>query len=196
MFQAESLFLLLSALLLCRQNQPLMHNYATSDSFYMSGRLHLLQMRSWLKNAVRTSKIGCTTFRIELKMFEDVLQMITISTTFEKMVKATKLLVIYGNPMCMYIYIYTHTIYKHHISPFFRSGFASLVEPSFRFVITLLHFAFLLQTPCFSAATARTAPPCGAGASPLNDAKSHRNHWNYYELSLIIINYHEKISLS
>lgn len=96
----------------------------------------------------------------------------------------------------VYVYIYTHTIYKHHISPFFRSGFASLVEPSFRFVLTLLHFAFFLQTPCFSAATARTAPPCGAGASPQNDAKSHRNHWNYYELSLIIINYHEKISLS
>ena len=163
----------------------------------MSGRLHLLQMRSWLKNAVRTSKMGCTTFRIELKMFEDVLQMITISTTFEKTWKSNEIVgYIWKSYVYIYIYMYIYTPIQF-INIIFRSGFSvlvSLLSSNRRFVLcsTLLHFAFLLQTPCFSAATARTAPPCGAGASPQNDAKSHRNHWNDYELSLVIINYHEK----
>ena len=71
---------------------------------------------------------------------------------------------------------------------------------SFRFLFsrsvscwTLLHFAFLLQTPCFSAATARTAPPCGAGASPQDDAKERPKSLKlvskYHGLSLIILDY-------
>ena len=61
---------------------------------------------------------------------------------------------------------YILQIYKHHISRFVRSRFASG-----RFVVPLLHLAFLLETPCFTAAAARTAPPCGARASPQNGTK-------------------------
>ena len=122
-----------------------------------------------------------------LKMFEDVLQMITISTTFEKTWKATKLLVIYGNPMCMYIYIHTHTIYKHHISPFFRSGFASLVEPSFRFVLNAPPFrvpspdAVLLGCDCANGPAVRS----GSESSKRCKEPQKSLKWLW-----IVINYH------